>query len=239
MYFSRKYSTFCDGQVRLGSGSGHWSKKLDPDLPWNQCGSTILFCHWFLSLDNGTFLNSFLLSSFYVMSLRTLYPSTFFCFVFIFLWAFCLFPSCILAWKWWIITWCCAFQSYIYVKSPTEENAIANEILKLPNSSLEVDKPVKVILSSFFSFFSHNFLCFGLIFTDSGSVSSPLLKTDPIQIQTKTKLKKKLYFFWKPSFMSSLTPYNGRSDSSNVKFLNLFLFWGPILTFLSSHSKHW
>ena len=35
-------------------------------------------------------------------------------------------------------------QSNIYVKSPTEENAIANEILKLPNSSLEVDKPVKV-----------------------------------------------------------------------------------------------
>jgi len=35
-------------------------------------------------------------------------------------------------------------KSYIYVKSPTEENAIANEILKLPNSSLEVDKPVKL-----------------------------------------------------------------------------------------------
>jgi hypothetical protein len=41
------------------------------------------------------------------------------------------------------------------VKSPTEENAIANEILKLPNSSLEVDKPVKVI------FYSMTFDIFG------------------------------------------------------------------------------
>jgi hypothetical protein len=49
-----------------------------------------------------------------------------------------------------VITWRCSVKSYIYVKSPTEENAIANEILKLPNSSLEVDKPVKVIASSFF-----------------------------------------------------------------------------------------
>ena len=35
-------------------------------------------------------------------------------------------------------------KSNVYVKSTTEENAIANEILKLPNNALESEKPVKL-----------------------------------------------------------------------------------------------
>ena len=35
-------------------------------------------------------------------------------------------------------------RSNVYVKTPTEENAVSNEILKLPGGGLELDKPVKL-----------------------------------------------------------------------------------------------
>ena len=35
-------------------------------------------------------------------------------------------------------------KSNVYVKKTEQENAVANEILKLPNNALELDKPVKL-----------------------------------------------------------------------------------------------
>ncbi len=190
---------------------------LDPDPYWNQCGSTTVF--WSYISVGGRNLNyRYIYFHLFVSCLLVHFTPQH---IFLFscsLWHFCLFPSCKLSWKLWLTWCCCAVQSYIYVKSPTEENAIANEILKLPNSSLEVDKPVKVL--------------FILIISIISSVSDPYspisdldpacccIGTDPIRIETKTKFVKNYIFFIKTVIYVFLEPYKGRTDSLNMKFLH-------------------
>ncbi len=82
---------------------------------------------------------------------------------------------------------------------------------------------------------SINGQCFGSIFTESGSWyfaesesgASLLLDTNPEQDLLWKNLRKKFIigiFFDHLSTMSSKTPYKGRSDSSNINFLNFSYF---------------